>query len=73
MKKSIFVLAGVAMLALASCKKDYTCDCSITTGGETNTIKADIKGAKKKDAQEFCDAAQATYSQGGSTATCTLK
>jgi len=73
MKKSIFVFAGVAMLALASCKKDYTCECTVTANGISIPYTAEFKDAKKKDAKEACDALQTTYSAGGATASCTLK
>jgi hypothetical protein len=74
MKKSIFVVAGVAMLALASCKKDYTCECTVTTMGiAVPTLPAEFKDVKKKDAEEACDALQTTYTVGGATASCSLK
>lgn len=69
MKKTILIggLAMFAVVALASCKKDYTCSC--TVNGNQATLQ--IKDAKKKDAQAECDEAEATYAQAG-TASCTL-
>ena len=40
--KKVLLVAAVAMLALASCKKDYTCDCGI--------ISQDYNGLNKDDA-----------------------
>lgn len=70
--KKVIAFAAVAMIALASCKKDYTCDCEITMNGETTDMSIPIKDAKKKDAQDACDAAETTYANGGS-ASCELK
>lgn len=69
MKKSILIggLAMFAVVALASCKKDYTCNCTVNG----NPVTLQIKDAKKKDAQESCDESEKTYSQAG-TASCTL-
>ena len=52
MKKSIFVLAGLAMLALASCKKDYVCKCEADNEPLGGTIS--VGNVKKKDAKELC-------------------
>jgi hypothetical protein len=59
MKKVLVAVAVVAFFA--SCKKDYTCDC--TTAGVTESTP--IKDAKKADAQDACDALGAIYSLGG--------
>jgi hypothetical protein len=50
MKKVFAVVAVVALLA--SCKKDYTCSCTIA--GVTS--KTEIKDAKKADAEDACSA-----------------
>ncbi len=66
--KKLTMFAAVAVLALsfASCKKDYTCECSVTVGGVTATGSTVIKDTKKK-AKDACTA-KAT-----SGATCTIK
>ena len=69
----------VAVVALSvgfiSCKKDYTCTCTwddgVTAGTQTTDIE--IKDEKKSDAEDICDAAQATYRVIDSGATCNLK
>ena len=65
MKKVLLAVAVVAILA--SCKKDYTCECTIL-GVTTPT---EIKDAKKADAEDACNALDvAAKLTGGS---CTLK
>ncbi|MBU0489444.1 MAG: hypothetical protein KKA07_02510 [Bacteroidetes bacterium] len=61
MKKIAFVLgtAFIAAIALSSCKKDWTCECSLTSAGTTLTTSSTIN-ATKKDAQEACDALEIT-------------
>ena len=61
------IFAAVAIVALfASCKKDYTCDCTIL--GQTTSTP--INDAKKADAEDACDALGASAAiLGGS---CTL-
>ena len=49
--KKVLVVAAVAMLALASCKKDFTCECTGLTSG-LNTYE---KTGKGKDAESACN------------------
>jgi hypothetical protein len=64
MKKLIIAVAAVAFLA--SCKKDYTCDCTIAGV----TTKADLGKQKKDDAEATCNTSDtAAKLLGGS---CTL-
>lgn len=53
MKKVLFV-AALGMLTLASCKKDYTCECTTTIVGFSSTATSTIK-ATKKDAKAACE------------------
>lgn len=57
--KKVLVLSAVAMIALASCKKDYTCECTTEINGETLTSASEIKDAKKSDAEDACNEADA--------------
>ncbi len=53
MKKVITLVAVIAMAGwFSSCTKDYTCECELlgATVSETQNMK-------KKDAQDWCDAA----------------
>ncbi len=61
----------VASLALTatSCKKDYTCDC--TVNGQT--LSARFANSSKGDAEDACAALETTYKVASPTATCTLK
>jgi hypothetical protein len=48
MKKVL--LAGLAILALASCKKDWTCTCQY----EGSSTSYTITNRTKKDAKQMC-------------------
>jgi hypothetical protein len=52
MKKTILFLAVVAMFSATSCKKEYTCSCSIA-GGTPVEVKSGKK-LSKKDAKTWC-------------------
>lgn len=72
-KVSIFAVALVGVFAMSSCKKDYTCNCTYTNfDGEVVTVPTEIPDSKKKDAEDACDAASATYALLGSGASCEL-
>jgi len=76
MKKFAFIfgVAFVATLAFSSCKKDYTCSCTYKgVDGETATIDAEFKDAKKKDAENACDQLKATWALVDPATTCVLK
>lgn len=53
MKKVLF--AAVAVLALASCKKDWTCECkAVSSSSSSGTVS--LKNLSKKDADKACEA-----------------
>ncbi len=68
MKKSLLSAFGVALLLLAtSCKKDYTCTCTVL--GVSNDTP--LNDYTKSDAKEACDKSSSSAAiLGGS---CTLK
>ena len=66
--KFVFALAAVAVLSLASCKKDYTCECTWNVNDTAMDYSFEIKDAKKADAEEAC-----TYNVPGSSVSCELK
>lgn len=72
MKKLILAAAvlGVATL-FTSCKKDYTCECTMEAGGTSITQSYELKNASKKDAKDACT----NYETGmtGVTLKCELK
>jgi hypothetical protein len=70
MKKLIvlgLVFGGLAVMS--SCKKDYNCDCTFTSGAELNIP---LDGYKKGDAEDACTSAETTYQTADSGANCTL-
>jgi len=78
MKKTLLIVA-IAGLAMASCKKDRTCTCTITpSAGTVTTETTKFYSAKKSEARLFCLGSQETTTDGtttvtGSNKTCTLK
>lgn len=65
----MLILAAISLAGLTSCKKDYTCDCSVLG----STIPVSIPNSTKDDAETTCDAARATYQIVDPTATCNLE
>jgi hypothetical protein len=73
MRKLTTILAVLAVVSLASCKKDYTCECTVTDSSgffDTETSTITING-KKKDVEKSCDAFE--YSSGTITESCKIK
>jgi len=69
--KNLFIGLGVlAMIGATSCKKDYTCECTVTGNGTTASSSATSK-MTKKDAQEWCD--ETSSSANGFETKCELK
>ncbi len=54
--KKVLLVAVAGMFVLASCKKDYTCECVVTFLGPAETTSVVLKDVKKKDAIKACDA-----------------
>lgn len=71
MKKVILSLVVVAALATASCKKDYKCVCTETSGGVTTTIGTVTIHDTKSKAKSACTADQVSI--GGITEACTFQ
>lgn len=65
MKKVLFL--GLILMALTSCKKDWTCEC--TAFGQTGS--STLKDMTKKDAKTECD--KGDISIMGFTSECDLK
>ena len=53
--KMFFAAAAVAMISLASCKKDYECECTYEQGGATGSAIYTYNDVKKDDAEASCD------------------
>lgn len=73
MKKALLI-AAVAGFVFTSCKKDYTCECTVTTGGISATSSSTING-KKDDVKTACESANATTTVAGITSStkCEIK
>jgi hypothetical protein len=74
MKKITFIaIAAFFTLSLASCKRDWTCKCTVTTNGVTTTAESTIS-ATKSDAEDECAEGNVSASAGGisSSASCEL-
>jgi hypothetical protein len=72
--KKLFPLMVVALVAtmFTSCKKDYTCTCTITTLGTSTTQTFNYPKMTKGDAKDACNSQQTTWTTGASTAKCNL-
>jgi hypothetical protein len=80
MKKGLIIVAALGLLAVVSCKKDHTCNCTFTSSGgafgdlsiSADTVYTDMK---KKDAITACDLNDASYNDGSENTTveCELK
>ena len=65
--KKVLLIAAVAGLSMVSCKKDYTCTCTVTDNGQTTTYTYQLKDVKKKDAKASCNNAGAAWISIGGT------
>lgn len=55
MKKTMIALALFGFLASASsCKKDYTCTCTVSAGGSGGTVQFELKDVSKQEAEDAC-------------------
>ncbi len=80
MKKITYLSIVFAGLAFASCKKDRTCECTMTNtipGSSATTTKQTIIGASKRQAMANCVSWTTEETIGGTkftfNADCTLK
>ena len=56
--KKFIAIAFVGMfgvLTMGSCKKDYTCECTVTVPGFATTTNSNTLTGKKKDVKEACE------------------
>lgn len=69
MKPTRLIAFALLTFAFASCKKDYTCTCTVDGNKLTPVQYSD---AKKADAQDACDVLNNTYQAVNSANSCTL-
>lgn len=62
MKKLALVAFGVSLFAMTSCKKEYTCECTVTNGSTSVTTSTTSAKMKKKDAEDWCNQGDSSYS-----------
>lgn len=73
MKKITILSVAVLGLTLASCKKDYKCTCTTTSGSFTSDPDVTtFVGVSKGTAKANCVSYTETYTGGTSTTNCTL-
>lgn len=70
--KKILLVAAVAGLSMASCKKDHTCECTTTTPNGSSTTTFTVNETKKK-ATDACTALQTSVQSGTTTVTSSCK
>ncbi len=74
MKKiTLIAVAAISMSVFASCKKDYTCTCKVTSGGTTMEVAQTYPKTSKSTAKTACDSYKSTVAMAGATAECSLK
>lgn len=66
-KKSLLFTAAAFAIILSSCKKDYTCNCTVGL----ITTPTTIENSTKEDAEEECNTADETTQIAGGS--CTLE
>ena len=64
----LFIVCVVFVMAFSSCKKDWTCTCTILGVESASTLE----DASKGDAQDACDALEAAAKIADPAATCEL-
>ncbi len=66
----IAMVALIGALSLTSCKKNYTCDCTYSVSGVSQTYSWQTGKVKKSDAKAACEGYTAT---GWTNISCSLK
>ena len=72
--KKVLLVAAVAGLSMVSCKKDYTCECTVTTAGVSATASSTITDTKQ-NATDACEAGNTSTTVMGITSStqCSIK
>ncbi len=68
MKKLLILTGTLAILSLASCKKDYVCECTTTSNGQTSAPdQTTLVGVSKGTARANCLSTESSYVIAGTT------
>lgn len=70
MKKITLLAVALVAISFASCKKDYTCECTSTVLGLSATASTTIHDTKSK-AKDACTAKNSSST--GTSVTCAIK
>lgn len=69
-KKLVFAMLALGVIVgFTSCKKNYTCTCTVAGG----SIAIEYEKVKKADAEDACSSAETTYKVADPGASCSLK
>jgi len=68
--KKLVIIAAAGFFALASCKKEYTCECTSSYNGTSSTSSSTATGTKK-NVKKACEAN--TMNVGNTAIVCHLK
>jgi len=63
--KNLFILTVFALIALTSCKKDYTCECTGSIDGQVLASESTTINDTKSNAADACDEGDASDSSTG--------
>lgn len=70
--KRLFLFAFVASMGLASCKKDYTCECTYGGDNVDGDGTWEYKDVKESDAEDSCDEQESSLEDQYGEANCEL-
>lgn len=75
MKKVIIAIAAGLLLTagFTSCKKEYTCSCTVEAMGVSQTTDSKLGKATKKDAKKACESSTTNFTAPGVSVSCKLK
>jgi hypothetical protein len=62
--KKVILISSIAISIFSSCRKDYTCECSVSSNGvsvTSNESKYQIKNSTEDDATNECDKMSAYF------------
>jgi hypothetical protein len=68
--KKVMIFGAIALFGLSSCKKDWTCNCTIKSGSVATKISYPLTNQTKSSASTNCDAFDTNFGENG---TCELK